>query len=336
MIKLSKTLFCFIVSVVFPFVLFGQNKSVSDVFHEQFKNKYAQIDSLMNRINHESSDTARIRLYHIISTKCKDEDALKYGEPMLALCDKLIKESKDVAIIKYAKKEKIAALRAMTNRYGFNADKNLEILNKCLVIFKELDDKIGIVDTKIDIASMYANQGNIMKQLLYLNDGLKITKETGDKRGTARFIRQLQILYANQGDTAQALNYLNKGLLLEKEIGDPLSLARGYFLSGNVYSSIRRYNEAIYNYKKAIDRYTANKNVEPLPEILIEMGKTFTAKKEYTEGIKYLKLAYETAQRNENPERMFFSLISLGLTYAQQGDFKNGYLLQNRFSIKKL
>ena len=76
MLKLSKALLLFIVSVVFPSLLFGQNKSVSDLFHEQLKNKYTEIDSLMDRLNNVSSDTSRVRLYHIINTKCREEDAL--------------------------------------------------------------------------------------------------------------------------------------------------------------------------------------------------------------------------------------------------------------------
>ena len=187
---------------------------------------------------------------------------------MLALCDKIISESKDSAILIYAKKEKIAALRSMIKRYGFGTGKSLEILNKCLVLCKELKDIKGVVDTKIDIAYVYANQGNIMKQLLYLKDGLKVTKDMGDKPGMDRFIRQLQFLYATQGDTAQAINYINKGLLLEKEIGDTLSLASNYFSSGYIYNSIKRYNEAIDNYKKSIDSYKANNNVKPLLSLL--------------------------------------------------------------------
>ncbi len=94
------------------------------------------------------------------------------------------------------------------------------LLQKALIIKKELGNKGGIAGTLHNIGKNYKFQANYIKSLEYLQKSLKLSIEIGDKSIEARNYTELGSVYLKLNKIKEAYNYSYKSYTLAEEIGE--------------------------------------------------------------------------------------------------------------------
>ncbi|WP_317896779.1 SpoIIE family protein phosphatase [Aurantibacillus circumpalustris] len=302
--------------------LYGQVKSIDAIINQKVKETNKRIDSMLLAVKAASHDSIKLRLYNSICEICHSDDVIKYATPMLEMTNRLLSTIKDTVQRKELLHYKASALVSFCEGRIGN-DKSLEYSQQALTTYEELKDWENIIRTRVAIANMYKDQGNIIMQLECLQEGLQIAKKADYKKGMSQFLVQIMFLYAAQGDTAQALNYLEKASVLEKEINDSTRWARGYFLIGKFYAGIFHFDKAIEYYNKSIERYEKEQNKNALPQIYMKKADVYVEKHDYILALQNAEKANRLAEEADDFRTIFWSLVTKGEIYAMQNDYVN-------------
>lgn len=306
-----KHIFIFISLILLCFAntLYGQNRIM---------------DSLNLALKNAKNDTTRLNIYVGLCDACDINDNLKYSEPLIALADKLLSQTKDSL-----QKEKLYKFKAKgfdisrvyyIYKEGANSKKvvdYLEVVNKKSLLTGDL---FNYTQSKVDIATYYSNQGNILKQLDCLKEGLAVVEQKKYNRGISRFYVQIEFLYTDQGDTVQAIYYLEKALELEKIINDTTRRPRGYFLTGKIYNGLRRYDKALEYFFKSIKKYEVLKNYNALGELYLNVGGCYLAKNDFDNALLFYSKSSDISKKDNNLWGVFLALVLKGDVYQKKGD----------------
>ena len=174
----------------------------------------AQIDSLINFLKSDKSDTTKlIHLYQLSDeneTIGNYEDGLLFGKQAVNLAD---------LIIKYSNRETQARTIYVAHRYKAKAYNN-----------------IGLI---------YFGQGNFMEALKSHNSSLKIKMIIDDQRGIASSYNNIGNLYNAQGNYVDALKSYLESLKIREKIGDKVGIATSYNNIGTLYKAQGNYSDAL-------------------------------------------------------------------------------------------
>merc|ERR1711991_325923 len=127
--------------------------------------------------------------------------------------------------------------------------KALEIGEKCLVEFADVDDELKFAQTYNNLGIVYKSLGEYEKAITYFDKDLQITK---DKLGenhvdVAASYNNLGNVYKSLGEYQKAITYYDKALQKYKDqLGENhVDVAMSYNNLGIVYKSLGEYEKAI-------------------------------------------------------------------------------------------
>lgn len=238
----------------------------------------SKVDSLVNVLPTLKEDSIKVRVYLDLFREHYRRDfkvALDYATKAEVLSKKLNLTSK----IGEAKRQKGIVLTSL-NLYS-ESEKEL---NEALLIFTKLEDKYGVLDTKIELsrlkriqsrnedaikillealslskeivdqnkearihnnlASIYRIQKQYKKSIESYKLALSLVRELNIKPGISACLTNLAITFNDIEDYEKALLYHKEALKLKKEIGDKLGESRVLNNIGVVYNNLKKYELA--------------------------------------------------------------------------------------------
>jgi tetratricopeptide (TPR) repeat protein len=154
-------------------------------------------------------------------------------------------------------------------------------------------------------------------------------KELGNDRAVGNVTVNLGELYLYANKLDSSLYYFNKSL---KIVRGTQNEAYTLMDIGNVYAKQGNYQEAISNFKRAIDLCKKFENKLDMSSSLITLGNTY-----YQMGlIKAAMASYKEAQdlaieTGANPQ-LKDAYLGMALSFAKTGDFTKAYKYQSLFS----
>lgn len=115
----------------------------------------------------------------------------------------------------------VESLDVIKNIYYYlgEFDKSLEYLNQCVLYAEEIDYRAEILNCNINFGLIFAFRGEVDIAIDYYNRALEIAKEMDYKFGIAQSLNNLGDLYRRQGHFDLAQETLEESLRIFKELG---------------------------------------------------------------------------------------------------------------------
>jgi len=221
-----------------------------------------KVDSLQKVLNNKNDDTARLRIYLALSDACDLKDNLKYGEPAVQLCDKLLAQTADEKTRKALLKQKLQALNVCSYFYSQMRDtssKAFESFEKQLKIYQELKDTENTVNFSMECSSYSERIGNFPKAIEYCQYGMAVAQKLHYKKGISMCMFRMVELYGSQGENDLAIETLQKCLATDSTLnGKPIEsfysnyITRDYASMGSIYNSMHDTAKALLFFHKAL------------------------------------------------------------------------------------
>jgi len=171
----------------------------------------------------------------------------KYEEALLLLSrsEKIIKSLNLENSNESTKREvKIAYLRANIYFMMREFDKALNFAKQSLNLNKELNLKLGIVESLDIMKNVYYYMGEFEKSLQYLNQCLIYAKKIDYKSQILNCYINFGLIYAFRGEVESAIEHYDKSLAIAKEIDYKFGIAQSLNNLGDLYRKQGRFDLA--------------------------------------------------------------------------------------------
>jgi tetratricopeptide (TPR) repeat protein len=136
------------------------------------------------------------------------------------------------------------ALGSALNQVG-DYTKASEFSNQSLKLAQQLNYKVGIANSLLDLGNISQNNNDYGAALKYFDNSLAIYTEKGDKEGIGSAFNGIGTVYWSKGEYPNALGYFSKGLEIFKKIGNKRRMIAAYSNIGAVYHIFGKYPEAL-------------------------------------------------------------------------------------------
>lgn len=218
-------------------------------------------DSLKAVLHNAKHDTSKIfTLLHLCWEYRGNGDYVKahdLAEEALKITESF-ENSNDARVSLIARKGKARAYSNLGVIFDDQGDYEHALVYyiKGMVIYKQIDEKLGLAASYNNIGVTYENQSDYATALLNYRNALSLYQELEDKKGIASTYGNIGNIYANYGDYPHALENYLKGLKLDEETGNEASMANSYNNIGVVYANQKEYFSALEYYQKALKLYS--------------------------------------------------------------------------------
>ncbi|HRH02290.1 MAG TPA: adenylate/guanylate cyclase domain-containing protein [Bacteroidia bacterium] len=270
------------------------------------------IDSLKTVVKSGIDDTTKV---NALNSLCK-----KYlgNNPQEAI--KIATEAKELAEKTGFQKGKAYALKNIGIAY-YTQGKYIETLDywqQSEVVFKSLNDKVGVANILSNIGVLYFDQGDNTKALELYLEALKLAEETKDTLRIATSCINIGAVYFDKPATHdKARQYYLRALPLSENNGDNDLTGTVAVNLGEIYLENNQDDSALYYFEKSLKAYEGSPNI---PYSLTAIGKVWAKKGDYDKAIGYQQQAYETATKLESKNDITISLIGLAQSFEKKGD----------------
>ncbi len=239
------------------------------------------VDSLLNVLHSEKSDTGKIKLLTSLAVEYNDinvDSAKYYCDQLLTLAEKT--GWKEGVYDAYATAGIVCLVRTIT-------DSGIYYHEKALKGYKSLKDSIRIAESLANLASAYKSNNELSKALKLYFDALTIYKKQDYKDGILVLYSDIGELYSRVDETDKAKEYYQKALELNKELGVAfedgyimLNIASLFFEEGDFDNTLKYCDSAI-----SIFRDIDNSFYEAVCKDIA--AEAYIGKSMYNEAMKY-------------------------------------------------
>jgi len=194
-----------------------------------FSQESVYVDSLLQVIQSDAEDTTKVNSYILLANEYYSYDTdttLYYSSQALSLAKKI--GFKEGAAAAYNWSGYILELQG-------NLDSAVYNYNVALNIFLEVDDKMGVGESYINLGLAAYNLRHVEEALDYNFKCLKLREDIGDQRGVAEVLNNLAIIYYDNGDIEEAIERFEECLIIQREIGDDFGMAYTLNNLGAIY-----------------------------------------------------------------------------------------------------
>ncbi len=270
------------------------------------------IDSLKALVKSGIDDTSKV---NALNSLCK-----KYlgNNPQEAI--KIATEAKELAEKAGFQKGKAYALKNIGIAY-YTQGKYIETLDywqQSQVVFKSINDKVGVANILSNIGVLYFDQGDNTKALELYLEALKLAEETKDTLRIATSCINIGAVYFDKPATHdKARQYYLRALPLSESNGDNDLTGTVAVNLGEIYLENNQDDSALYFFEKSLKAYEESPNI---PYSLTAIGKVWAKKGDFDKAIAYQRQAYETATKLESKNDITISLIGLAQSFEKKGD----------------
>ncbi len=270
-------------------------------------------DSLKSSLLTAREDTSKIKSLLQLSSyylNSSTDEARQYGTKALEL-----------AMAIHYEQGRALALKNIGISYYFqgNTPAALDYYGQSLHVYDSIGDLEGKARMLSNFGTVYYSNGTDDKALDSYFKSLDIAEQIGDKAGIATSYSNIANVYLNKtATTDKALEFFIKALKISEETRDKNIIGSVAVNLGDIYSSLDKYDSALYYYDKSMHAFTNTINI-PYP--LRGIGLVYAKKGEFTKAIKYNLQSYEVARQFDSKLAMTQSLLALGDTYLNKGDY---------------
>jgi len=217
------------------------------------------------------------------------------------------------------KKGIATALMAIGGSYSEDSnDKNYKIsldhMNRSLKIREELGDTRGVWAAYNNIGILYADMGDIDKEMEYFFRALSICEKSEDQYGIAFMYWNIGFTYAwSYYDYDKGLYYINKSVKINKELGD-YEISSSGKMSG-VYLGMGDYDTALQYLNEGLQYFEEQEWYPSVANVLTGIGIVYIERQQFDKAVTYLERAFSIRKdENQLPDKILPTAVLLALT----------------------
>ena len=228
------------------------------------------------------------------------------------------KKALEKAKILELKKEEAQSLVGLANA----ADEvDIRSLDKAFEIFKEINDKSGMVKVLNQQGNYYCSSRNIKKGRILLTKANKILEEIEDNRGLAYNCKIIgSVMIANGSkDLGKIRELWEKSLTLYEKLKDNSGIADQLGQLAWLHINDGNFAEAMKNLKKALSIFERLGDKEKIAGVLSKMSAVLEQKGDDNKSLKYQIEAKEMYSQSGNKFFEAITLRSIGIKYEKIG-----------------
>jgi signal transduction histidine kinase len=214
-----------------------------------------QIDSLLNALNTARHDTTKIKVLDALSeVSSHDFAALEsYGNQLKDLTQSHIGKSSGKDKIFYYHYYATALNNlAYIEENKSHSDGAIELYEKALQTFQEIDDKVGEAMCFVNLGFVYKKTGDLPRSVEFYSKAYEINKEIDNKPGMFSALNNVGLSFFTMGDMKKALSMYFEALNIANELGDKKRQARSYNNIAGVYFAQKEYQLQLENLEKSL------------------------------------------------------------------------------------
>lgn len=234
----------FLFYLLFSYLLFAQSPERQRI-----------IDSLSNELQF-SEDTTRIELLNELATNYRGisgaPQRLLVAREALLLADKLEHKEGYVASLNNI---------GLSHYYMRNLDSALIYYKKCVPIFRELKDSVGLGGIYSNIGNTYERQLLYDSANFYHKKSMQMRAAINDSAGVATSKTNIGLNYWRKGENQKALDQFHDALSIRRKVGNLKSIAASlnnigtlHWRWGNYYTALNYYLESL-KLKRQVEDY---------------------------------------------------------------------------------
>lgn len=189
---------------------------------------------------------------------------------------------------------------------------SMNLSGEAVRYFEELNDELGIADTKYNIAGIYYKTDNYHLGLVYLMDCLVIYRKFGDYHNQSRVEKSLGTIYEYFGDQNNAIKSYENAIECAQKANDLNLESNAYNNLSGVYLKRNRIDTALEMILKSIEIKKQTGDMRGLAFAIYGRGKVYSKTGQYEEAekdfVEALRIHEEMGER-----------LGLGMTYNKMG-----------------
>jgi len=260
------------------------------------------------RHNNSFSQTSQADTNHII-TLMDSCYAVDCGNSLLKLIQTKLPDAQNKKEKIFYQKAEIKALRIIGNAYKnslFNLPKAMEYYQLSRKKAEEIDNKLGIAASLLNIGIIYTDLSDYPKALEYQEKSLKIFREIYDEKGIGICLNNLGSIYKNQSNYSKALEYFQSSLAIQEARKDTFEILTCFHNIGVVYEQLKDFPKAIEYYQMEL-KYANQINDDDgvigslvgIGNILSSTGKQKEAEQYYVKALKLATNSIKLSMQSE-------------------------------------
>ncbi|MGY3215492.1 tetratricopeptide repeat-containing sensor histidine kinase [Mucilaginibacter sp. HD30] len=180
---------------------------------------------------------------------------------------------------------------ASVNAYIGNYEVAEKLYNTALAIYTQIGHKHGLFNCYTGLGSIEDYLGNYDKAIKLYDKALQIAINARNETDAAECYNLIGITYDNRGDYSKALDNYFRSLIINIKKKDDLSAADKYCNIGIIMHELELYSKALEYYKKAKDIWTRLDDVQGLGVISQNIGEVLLDQAKDAEALPYLHYA---------------------------------------------
>ncbi|CAN5886503.1 hypothetical protein BH11BAC7_BH11BAC7_32240 [soil metagenome] len=288
----------FLLSVIFPAFLCGQN------------------DSLKKIILATSSDTTKFRLCNEYSARLSSSD----NKSSMYFAD----EAQKIAIKRNDKRGQAEAMNnfAFGLFYSGESDSAIKIFNQAIQLARESTDSTNVLWAMNRLGFIYREKGDYAKALVAYNQSLASNIGEKNKPEAANSYLNIGVIYNDQKNYKDALRYEEKGLKLYTETGEKARIANSLARIGNTYLDMADTVKAMDHYLRSLDMFTKAENPRGIAVCLNNIANLYKEKKDVPKALEFYDRALNIREKIGDKNGVSLICNNVGMLYLSQKDYQ--------------
>lgn len=205
--------------------------------------------------------------------------------------------------------------------------------NKCLSIYKENNDKDGMIRSMSNLSAVYYELKQYDKTLKYLDESFILASELENKRHMAGSLMNKGAVYADLKDFPKALDFMSKSLIIIEEINDKSELSACYFQLGDLHLLMKEPELAIENYQTCLDISLSMENKIHMCHSQIGLARAYAELKDYSQALHHALEGEKIAEDLELLAQQKMTADILATIYSETGKYKKAFESHQQFKI---
>lgn len=283
-----------------------------------------QVDSLLNEAKLSSSDTAKLRNLILVTEYCDIPEIEIYAQQCISLADSLIQIGGfDETDLRFYKSTALNNLGFMHHAYG-EYKEAIEQYQKCILIYREINDSLGLSRGLNNIAMVFKDEGDTDKAVEFLTEAYEICEPMGDYDLLNITLTNFGTIYTQIGDLDKAVAYLFKAIKLQEKHKDEYGLSHSYNTLASLYHSQEDYQKSKKYFELAVAQAKASNDYDVLGSCYNNLGFIHDVMNEDSLALEYYTRSLEIRIEINDPKGESECYSNLGSYYIEHGDTAKG------------
>ena len=216
-------------------------------------------------------------------------------------------------------------------QYQGNFKEAIEYQMKGVAIFEKLGQQDRLLTPYLNIAGLYKEIGELLKQEEYAKKALSIAKKTGLSKQFFMPYTYITFSLTMQKEYKKAKLYLDTSKLYYNANESHEALVTYHLIAGLLYMNLNMLDSAEAAFKKGYSIAEKYKAVYSMNQSRMQLGRVLTIQKRFTEAEPLLLAAFSEIQKTNEPAQLNTAFDYLSRLYEESGDYKKALKFYKEF-----